>query len=82
MGDQIELKIVFNVGGKFKEVKIKQDKTSTLAFLYQDVIEHFGNDGNESIDVKIGMLLKGLKILTFCNFLFYLMLTNKKYILH
>ena len=78
MCDQIELRIVFDVGGKFKEVKIKHNETSTLASLYKDVIDHFGNDGNERIDVKIGMLLKGLKILTFCNFL----LTNKKYILH
>ena len=54
MGDEMKLRIVFNVGNQFKEVEIDCDRNSTLASLYTDVIDHFGNEGTHAIDIKIG----------------------------
>ena len=54
MGDEMKLRIVFNVGNQFKEVDIDCDRNSTLASLYTDVIDHFGNEGKHPIDIKIG----------------------------
>ena len=54
MGDEMKLRIVFNVGNQFKEVEIDCDRNSTLASLYTDVIDHFGNEGKHTIDIKIG----------------------------
>ena len=54
MGDEMKLRIVFNVGNQFKEVEIDCDRNSTLASLYTDVIYHFGNEGKHAIDIKIG----------------------------
>ena len=54
MGDEMKLRIVFNVGNQFKEVEIDCDRNSTLASLYTDVIDHFGNEGKHVIDIKIG----------------------------
>ena len=54
MGDKIELRIVFNVGNQFEELVIDRDRSSTLTSLYKDVIDYFGNEGNHTIDIKIG----------------------------
>ena len=54
MGDEMKLRIVFNVGNQFKEVEIDCDRNSTLASLYTDVIDYFGNEGKHAIDIKIG----------------------------
>ena len=50
----MKLRIVFNVGNQFKEVEINCDRNSTLASLYTDVIDHFRNEGEHVIDIKIG----------------------------
>ena len=55
MGDKIELRIVFNVGNQFEELIIDRDRRSSLTSLYKDVIDHFGTEGNHTIDIKIGM---------------------------
>ena len=47
MGDEMKLRIVFNVGNQFKEVEIDCDRNSTLASLYSDVIDHFGNESQK-----------------------------------
>ena len=54
MGDEMKLRIVFNVGNQSKEVEIDRDRSSTLTSLYKDVIDHFRNEGNHTIDIKIG----------------------------
>ena len=54
MGDEMKLRIVFNVGNQFKEVEIDCDRSSTLASLYTDVIDYFGTEGKQTIDIKIG----------------------------
>ena len=54
MGDKIDLRIIFNVGNQFEEVEIDCDISSTLASLYTDVIDHFGNEEKHNIDIKIG----------------------------
>ena len=56
MGDNIKLRIVFNVGNQFEEVEIEHDRSSTLASLYKDVLDYFGNEGKHAIDIKIGKI--------------------------
>ena len=56
MGDNIKLRIVFNVGNQFEEVEIEHDRSSTLASLYKDVLDYFGNEGKYAIDIKIGKI--------------------------